>query len=144
MPKPTTSFQSLISSSIQASIATKERLLAECAEAIGAAGDFLASTLENGGKILLCGNGGSAADAQHIAAELVIRYRSGVNRRALPALALARRAAAQPSGAFAPTGKLRAVINLGNPILANQAPGAALPHGVSVDLAAGRVWIKPN
>lgn len=54
---------------------------------------------------------------------------------ALPALALARRAAAQPSAAFAPTGKLRAVINLGNPILANQAPGAALPHGVSVDLA---------
>ncbi len=88
MPKPTTSFQHLISSSIQASITTKERLLAECAEAIGAAGNLLASTLENGGKILLCGNGGSAADAQHIAAELVIRYRSGVNRRALPALAL--------------------------------------------------------
>ncbi len=42
--------------------------------------------LEAGGKILLCGNGGSAADAQHLAAELVIRYR--FNRQALAALAL--------------------------------------------------------
>ena len=43
-------------------------------------------TLKNGHKILLCGNGGSAADAQHIAAELSGRYKS--ERRGLPALAL--------------------------------------------------------
>ena len=43
-------------------------------------------TLKNGNKILLCGNGGSAADAQHIAAELVGRYKS--DRRGLPAIAL--------------------------------------------------------
>lgn len=43
-------------------------------------------TLENGGKIVLCGNGGSAADAQHIAAELVGRFKQ--ERRALPAIAL--------------------------------------------------------
>lgn len=42
--------------------------------------------LEAGGKLLLCGNGGSAADAQHVAAEFVGRYRR--NRRALPAIAL--------------------------------------------------------
>ena len=42
--------------------------------------------LQQGGKILLMGNGGSAADAQHIAAELVVRYVN--NRRALPAIAL--------------------------------------------------------
>ena len=42
--------------------------------------------LRAGGKILFCGNGGSAADAQHLAAELVVRYR--VNRKALAALAL--------------------------------------------------------
>ena len=42
--------------------------------------------LRNGRKILLCGNGGSAADAQHIAAELVGRFVG--DRRALPALAL--------------------------------------------------------
>ena len=37
--------------------------------------------------------------------------------------------------AFTPTGKLRASINLGNPILANQSAGANMPHGVSIDLA---------
>jgi len=43
-------------------------------------------SLREGGKILLFGNGGSAADAQHLAAELVVRYKA--NRRALPAIAL--------------------------------------------------------
>ena len=43
-------------------------------------------TLKNGGKILLCGNGGSAADAQHIAAELVGRYKT--DRKGLSAIAL--------------------------------------------------------
>jgi len=43
-------------------------------------------SLADGGKILFCGNGGSAADAQHLAAEMVIRYR--FNRAALAALAL--------------------------------------------------------
>ena len=42
--------------------------------------------LKNGGKILICGNGGSAADAQHFAAELVGRYKT--NRKGLPAIAL--------------------------------------------------------
>lgn len=43
-------------------------------------------TLKSGNKILICGNGGSAADAQHIAAELVGRYKS--ERKGLPAIAL--------------------------------------------------------
>jgi len=43
-------------------------------------------TIESGGKIILFGNGGSAADAQHIAAELVGRYKT--NRKGLPAIAL--------------------------------------------------------
>ena len=47
----------------------------------------LIQTLETGGKVLLCGNGGSAADAQHIAAELTGRY-IAKNRRPLPAVAL--------------------------------------------------------
>jgi D-sedoheptulose 7-phosphate isomerase len=50
------------------------------------AGQMLCSALESGHKILLCGNGGSAADAQHIAAELVGRYEA--RRRAWPAIAL--------------------------------------------------------
>lgn len=41
-----------------------------------------------GGKLMLCGNGGSAADAQHLAAELLVRLRSQVNREAIPAMSL--------------------------------------------------------
>ncbi len=44
------------------------------------------NTLHRGGKILWCGNGGSAADSQHLAAEIVCRYRR--NRKALPSIAL--------------------------------------------------------
>lgn len=46
----------------------------------------IAERVKEGNKILLCGNGGSAADCQHIAAELVGRF--GMERRALPAIAL--------------------------------------------------------
>ena len=49
---------------------------------------MLAECLQNGNKILLCGNGGSAADCQHFAAEMVIRFRASVERPALPAIAL--------------------------------------------------------
>ena len=45
--------------------------------------------LKKGGKILFCGNGGSAADAQHLAAEFLIRLRPNINRNPLPALTLA-------------------------------------------------------
>jgi D-sedoheptulose 7-phosphate isomerase len=46
-------------------------------------------SLMKGGKLMLCGNGGSAADAQHLAAELLVRLRSQVNREAIPAISLA-------------------------------------------------------
>ncbi len=48
--------------------------------------DVLRNSLNNSGKIVICGNGGSAADAQHFAAELVGRYKK--ERKALPAIAL--------------------------------------------------------
>ncbi len=54
--------------------------------AIVAAGERVRATLAAGGKVLLCGNGGSAADAQHIAAELVGRF--SIERTGLPAIAL--------------------------------------------------------
>jgi D-sedoheptulose 7-phosphate isomerase len=60
--------------------------LASCNEVIEAGGALLINTLQQGGKILLCGNGGSAADCQHIAAELVVRYEK--KRKALAAIAL--------------------------------------------------------
>jgi len=45
--------------------------------------------LKKGGKILFCGNGGSAADAQHLAAEFIVRLRPDINRKPIPALTLA-------------------------------------------------------
>lgn len=45
--------------------------------------------IKKGGKILFCGNGGSAADAQHLAAEFLIRLRPNINRNPIPALSLA-------------------------------------------------------
>ena len=53
---------------------------------IRAIGDRVLNTLRAGGRIFLCGNGGSAADAQHLAAEYVVRF--GRDRSPLPALAL--------------------------------------------------------
>ena len=45
--------------------------------------------LQKGGKILFCGNGGSAADAQHLAAEFLVRLRPLINRKPIPAISLA-------------------------------------------------------
>lgn len=78
----------LVQRHIECSIRTKHALLDCCVPDIVRTGMRLATVLDQGGKMLLCGNGGSAADAQHIAAELVVRYRGQVQRRALPAIAL--------------------------------------------------------
>lgn len=61
-------------------------LAQSCAESVEFSANLLQKTFESGNKVLLCGNGGSAADAQHIAAEFVVRYQ--LKRRALPAIAL--------------------------------------------------------
>ena len=45
--------------------------------------------LKKGGKVLFCGNGGSAADAQHLAAEFIVRLRPHINRNPIPAITLA-------------------------------------------------------
>ncbi len=71
-----------IDNSIRAKLAVAEVLN----EAIAEAGDVLVSALQNGNKILCCGNGGSASDAQHFAAELLGRYIK--EREGLPAMAL--------------------------------------------------------
>ena len=46
-------------------------------------------TIKSGGKVFICGNGGSAADSQHLAAEFLVRLRPKVNRRAFPVISLA-------------------------------------------------------
>ena len=73
----------------QASIAAKQATLEQSAEVIVEAATLMADCLAAGGKLLLCGNGGSAADAQHLAAEMLVRLRTHIHRRALPAIALA-------------------------------------------------------
>lgn len=77
-----------IGSIIHESIATKQDLLASCTEQIVKCGTILANAAVNNNLIMLCGNGGSAADSQHIAAELVVRLRGNVERRAIKAMAL--------------------------------------------------------
>ncbi len=75
-----------IGASIRFSIDTKEKLLAKCLDSIATTSERLMEVVDRGGKIMFCGNGGSAADSQHLAAELVGHLRH--DRRPLPALAL--------------------------------------------------------
>tara|TARA_A100001015_G_scaffold312168_1_gene416795 strand:- start:2047 stop:2634 length:588 start_codon:yes stop_codon:yes gene_type:complete len=65
------------------------KLLYKDAKQIKKAIDLISKSLKKKAKILICGNGGSAADAQHLAAELLIRLRPNVNRYPLPAITLA-------------------------------------------------------
>ena len=51
--------------------------------------NLVTNTLKRDGRIFLCGNGGSAADAQHLAAEYLIRLKKNIKRRAFPAISLA-------------------------------------------------------
>ena len=62
------------------------RVSEELALSVEALAGLVSGTFAAGGKLLICGNGGSAADAQHLAAEYVVRFAR--DRRALPALAL--------------------------------------------------------
>lgn len=80
---------SRIKTLLQDSIALKQRVIQTQVETIAKMAEAICQSLEQGGKVLLCGNGGSAADAQHLAAELLVRLRPHVNREGIPALALA-------------------------------------------------------
>ncbi len=76
----------VINKSIAEHLALTERVRTELAVPLGVCAQRLLDCLRNGGKIIVCGNGGSAADAQHFAAELVGRFE--LERRGLPAIAL--------------------------------------------------------
>src|SRR5258705_9310697 len=75
----------IVRDSLQEGIRVRSQLLAH-EETITAAAELLRDAVLGGHQVLICGNGGSAADAQHIAAELVGRY--VIERRPLPAIAL--------------------------------------------------------
>ena len=77
--------QTLILSEIQAHLQSAKKL-ESLVPSLEVAAKMLIDTLKSGGKILLCGNGGSAADAQHIAAEFTGRYKK--ERQGLSAIAL--------------------------------------------------------
>jgi len=81
-------FREGVRRSIEASIAVKQLLLndAEVVDGMASVAEMLVEAFRKGNKPILFGNGGSAADAQHIAAEFVGRF--AFNRPALPALAL--------------------------------------------------------
>ncbi len=78
----------LIQTAIQESIDVKALVLQNLMPAIEEAGNLCTDVLNRKGILYFCGNGGSSCDASHIAAELVVRYKGGNERRAIPALAL--------------------------------------------------------
>jgi D-sedoheptulose 7-phosphate isomerase len=76
-----------ISSIVSDSIEVKRKFFEEHKERVVSAASIIAASFRQGGKLLICGNGGSSTDAQHIAGELVNRFLN-TERPALPALAL--------------------------------------------------------
>lgn len=71
---------------LEESASVKNRMAVQLSDVIMNAVTLTIDTLENGGKILFCGNGGSAADSQHLTAEFVCRLKR--ERRAIPAISL--------------------------------------------------------
>lgn len=78
----------IIIDSLNESADTKLKIRDQLTEDILKAVDLLSVCYKSGNKLLLCGNGGSAADCQHIATELMIRLSHHIQRPALPAIAL--------------------------------------------------------
>lgn len=72
---------------LESSIKTKKNLI-NIEKDINRAIKIIYKSLKKKGKIFFCGNGGSAADAQHLAAEFLIRLRPNVNRNSIPAISL--------------------------------------------------------
>ncbi|HTO94973.1 MAG TPA: SIS domain-containing protein [Bacteroidota bacterium] len=80
--------RAFVAAELASSTEAAARVARECPEAILRGVDAIIKALQSGGKILLCGNGGSAADAQHLATEFVIRMNPAIRRPGLPAIAL--------------------------------------------------------
>lgn len=109
---------------IRESIQTKEALASQTCGRIAEAASLIVTRIRAGNKLILFGNGGSASDAQHIAAEFVGRYRA--ERRALPAIAL--------------TANSSAVTAIGNDygfddLFARQIPAFAKPGDVAIAIS---------
>jgi len=83
---------------MERSAALKRRIAVELADAVVAVVAACETSLRGGGKLMFCGNGGSAADSQHLATEMLIRLRGAVERDSWPALALTLDPAALTAG----------------------------------------------
>ncbi len=81
-------YNNFIEKSLKESSEVKLKITKECTLDIIRSVDILVTAFKNGNKLLLCGNGGSAADSQHIAAEFMIRLSHDLTRPAIPAIAL--------------------------------------------------------
>lgn len=77
-----------VAAHLNGSAAVKHAAATQCASQVETAVRLIADSLRKGGKLLICGNGGSAADAQHFAAEFVCRLSADFERPALAAIAL--------------------------------------------------------
>jgi len=80
--------QAFIQDELLASAETKKLIFDRCTDRIIKAVDMIIHALNNKKKILFCGNGGSAADSQHLVAEFVVRLNPGIKRPGIPAIAL--------------------------------------------------------
>ena len=80
--------KSFITESLKESSEIKLKVLENCFEDILKASEMILTSIRSGNKLMLCGNGGSAADSQHLATEFMIRLSHDINRKAIPAIAL--------------------------------------------------------
>ncbi len=77
-----------IEKDLKENINLKKRILKENLTQIVNASEICINSLNNGGKLIFCGNGGSASDAHHLATELLVRLRPKVNRKPIAAISL--------------------------------------------------------
>lgn len=84
--KYTENIRNLFSESVEVK---KKIIESNAIEILSTMGQVISDSLEQGNKLMLCGNGGSAADAQHLAAEMLVRLRPKNNREGIAAIALA-------------------------------------------------------
>jgi D-sedoheptulose 7-phosphate isomerase len=80
--------QAYIQDELTASAETKKKILEHCPDKIIKAVDIIINALNSKKKLLFCGNGGSAADSQHLATEFVIRMDPNIRRPGIAAIAL--------------------------------------------------------
>ena len=79
-----------ILNTFEQSILVKQEIISKGSyQVLEEAAGTISDSISNGGKLMFCGNGGSAADAQHLVAEFLVRLTSDVNREGIPAITLA-------------------------------------------------------